>query len=247
MPVLITSGRKFVRSKNDKTTGVNGYVGSSMANGTVEISGFLVDDGSEGFANEFPYTVDVTSSGASGGDIIERASMSAKYGERVNFSVTALKLGDYDTLTNVTGDLTTTQLAAAFPSLAAELVVGTANLGLTSLWCDITVTEFSTNFSLSYAGPACEGKIKVNGVSGSRTGYGAANTVITESIVTENPDGIAANMNAIPEICPGATYETTEFGEDYSPEEGVRGFCTQEIMSVTGVPWDTYYGEEEEV
>lgn len=206
MPVLITSGRKSVRSKNDRTTGVNGYVGSSMENGVAEINGFLVATDE---STAFPYTVDVTSSGASGGEIIERASMSAKYGERINFSVTAIKLDGSD-----------------YPSIASALVVGTSNLGLTTLWCDTDVTEFSTNFSLNYTGPGCGGKIKVNGVSGSRTGYGTTGD----------------SMSSIPSICPGASYETSEYGVDYSTEEGARDFCTQEIMSVTGVPWDGFYG-----
>jgi len=124
----------------------------------------------------------------------ERMSCSARKGDRVSFSVSVIGA-----------------TAGGFS------VDTTNNLGTLLIECD---GNFSWNLALSFEGPACGGKFRVTGISGSGTVSGGA--------------------VGLP-YCP-FTVETvtSESGTEYSDTDGAQSFTTVEIVSASGIPWSDW-------
>jgi len=138
---LYTSARVFDRYSNARTRGFNGYASSSETVGITDYSGVLLDGDT---------AIPLLGTGTSFTTIPfpERLSASARYGDRVTYSVTLV------------GYKETTDFSIATDT----------DLGAVLIHCG---NEFNWNVSLSYDGPAC-GKLRVSGISGSLTIYDAS-------------------------------------------------------------------------
>lgn len=234
MPV-ITSAKLFDRFSTDKAKGYNGFASSSSVASAYEENGFLV-----GTTAAYPTIADAgtftigsltgggipdTATVASGDNIvvIERLSTSAKYGERINYSASLIALGS---------------------ATITEPTAGSTSLGSTILFCVEDLEEYSSNFSLSFTGPACEGEIKANSVSGTTTLYGASSTTTKADMVTAgNSVVVAGSLGTYSDgALTGGQYSLSEDGFDYSTDEGKRPYLVAELMSLAAVPWDTWAG-----
>ena len=137
---LYTSARVFDRYSNARTRGFNGYASSSETVGITDYSGILLGGASP--ETEVPL-FDATFTGV---PFPERISASARYGDRITYSVTLVGVKESFSISTET------------------------DLGAVQIHCG---NEFNWNVSLSYDGPACS-KLRVSGISGSLTIYDAS-------------------------------------------------------------------------
>ena len=184
---LYTSARTGSRYSNLRTRGFNGYSETNESIQFWEASGFYLENDDmmqiigEASLKQTP--------------LLERASESARMGDRVNFSVSVV--------------------GATHPFS----ITPTNNLGAVMIYCsNQDYAEYNWSFTVAYDGPACGGKIRATGISGSVTTFGGASVSL--------PFGL--------------TGPTGEEGTDYGTDTGQRTYVTKDIIAADGIPWSSW-------
>lgn len=180
---LYTSARTGSRYSNLRTRGFNGFAGTQETIQFWEATGFYLQDESiEDLIGSYSLTQK---------PLPERASESAREGDRISFSVSVI--GETNSFSVDTSQ----------------------NKGTLAIHCG---DEYSWNFTVAYEGPACGGKIRATGVSGSITTYGSASISL--------PFGLDG--------------PTAEEGTDYGTDTGERAYTTKDILGADGIPWSEW-------
>lgn len=203
MANAIERARKYVRNSYAKAQGISGtQYGFAGKLSIYEESGALEHGGTTTFGG-------FTSSSASH---LEKASMSARKGERISYQKTLI--GSADTLPSGTAEYTCTD------GLEVE--------------CDIFEFQWNLSGNVVFMCNAW----RLSGISGSSmVAFGTSGGT---ACVEDNLTPTCEHFKYFSTAAATWTAQIAECGQQIDPDLGTLNFETAEIMCMTGVPWKSW-------